>query len=417
MAMLALPGLAAAGEQPIVAVFDVEFKRMKASPDLVDGLTDYLFSRLVESGAFQIVPRAQVRERLGDEKKKSFQACFDQACQVEIGRELAAQKTLATKVIRIGDSCSLTATLFDLRRAAAEQAATAKGDCDEPGLLKSLDAAVAKLAGPTAALEPKQPSRADPETPRMLVNGGGKCLDAKKREMRSKGGGIQLWKCHGKQNQLWTLKDGLLVSAGGTCLDVKAKRANSDGADVQLWKCHGKPNQRWRIVNGQLINEAGGRCLDAKKNAMHKNGGGLQLWRCHPVRQQRWHFNGKALVNAGGKCLEVPPPGAGGPLSRVHINACQEGVQQSWRLEDGKLVNGGGLCLGVPPSKEHRNGAQVEVQGCASGSHQEWTLEDGRLANGGGRCLSVFSRELGTDGGKVHVWECARAPQQHWAWK
>lgn len=137
------------GNRPIVAVFDIETKRVKLSAEMMDALADYLTSRLTETGKYQVVPRDQLRERLAKQKKASYKQCYDQKCQIEMGRELAAEKTVATQVSKFADVCTLSVTIYDLRKAATESAATEKGECDEEGLLASLDKAVNKLVGRT----------------------------------------------------------------------------------------------------------------------------------------------------------------------------------------------------------------------------------------------------------------------------
>ncbi len=135
----------AQADRPIVAVFDIETKRVKLNRGLLDLLADQLATGLAASGRYQVVPRDQLKQRLVSEKKKSFAGCYDQSCQIELGRELAAQKTLATRIGRIGKRCTVTASLYDLRTAASENAARVKGGCSEEALLGSIEQVVTKL--------------------------------------------------------------------------------------------------------------------------------------------------------------------------------------------------------------------------------------------------------------------------------
>ncbi|MBN2497821.1 MAG: SEL1-like repeat protein [Deltaproteobacteria bacterium] len=130
----------------IVAVFDVEARRVALDRDALSALTDYLAARLAESGRFEVVPRSEIKARLTDEKAKTYRSCFDQACQIEIGRELAAEKTLAGQVVRIGKQCVVTVRLYDLKKGTMERAATGKGDCSEDGVMLSIDRVVRNLA-------------------------------------------------------------------------------------------------------------------------------------------------------------------------------------------------------------------------------------------------------------------------------
>jgi hypothetical protein len=39
---------------------------------------------------------------LTEKKKQSYSVCYDSACQIDIGKEVAAQKSLATKIVLAG---------------------------------------------------------------------------------------------------------------------------------------------------------------------------------------------------------------------------------------------------------------------------------------------------------------------------
>jgi TPR repeat protein len=127
--------------RPIVAVFEVQDKGSRLSASQVDRLTDYLVT-LVTGGGYQVVPRAQLRERLQDQKRGSYKACYDERCQIELGRELAAQKTLSGQVLRFGKTCKVTVGLFDLARSASERAGSHSGGCSEEEIVASLERAV-----------------------------------------------------------------------------------------------------------------------------------------------------------------------------------------------------------------------------------------------------------------------------------
>ena len=108
--LLALPRPAAAESKEIVAVFTVEAKGLKLDAGLLDRLTDYLAGQIAAGDAYQVVPRAQLKERLTKQRKASYKSCVDQSCQIEIGRELAAQKSLATKLVQLGSRCMVIAS-------------------------------------------------------------------------------------------------------------------------------------------------------------------------------------------------------------------------------------------------------------------------------------------------------------------
>ena len=114
---------------------------------------EYLATKVAGVPGYQVVPRDQLLKRLRKQKRSSYKACYDQSCQIEIGRELAAQKSLSTKVLRLGSKCVVTIALYDLRKAATERAADATGGCGIGALVRSIESAVAKLAlGPRVAM-------------------------------------------------------------------------------------------------------------------------------------------------------------------------------------------------------------------------------------------------------------------------
>lgn len=170
--LLAAPCSASAETKEIVAVFTVEAKGLKVDAGLLDRLTDYLAGQIAAGDSYQVVPRAQLKQRLTKQRKASYQSCVDQSCQIEIGRELAAQKSLATKVVQLGSRCMVIATLYDLKRAAAERGATAKGGCSEDQLVTSLENVVkglGKKSATTALVAPRVTS-----APKPAVSGLGR---------------------------------------------------------------------------------------------------------------------------------------------------------------------------------------------------------------------------------------------------
>jgi hypothetical protein len=130
----------------IIAVFEIQDASKSFSQDTMAQLTEYLANRLTEAGGFRVIPQDQIRSRLDEEKRESYKACYDQGCQIELGRSLAAQKSLATKIIRVGNRCAVTSALFDLRSETTETAATVKTQCAESDLMEAIDQITEKLS-------------------------------------------------------------------------------------------------------------------------------------------------------------------------------------------------------------------------------------------------------------------------------
>jgi protein-disulfide isomerase len=171
LGLLAGGARARAEDHPIVAVFNIEAKRLPLKAELVRSLSDYLAAQLAASGAFSVVPRDRLKSQLVKQKKASYKDCYSQTCQIEIGQELAAQKALSTQILKLAGKCVVTSTLFDLKRAATDRAATSEGGCAEAALMESVRGVTRKLAGSDAAPVVKpDPGGSDPGGPEPAVD-------------------------------------------------------------------------------------------------------------------------------------------------------------------------------------------------------------------------------------------------------
>lgn len=164
----ALLTIAEPARLPVVAVFAITDESATLKSRELAQLSAYLTAQIAEGGAFTVIPNDQIQAALSAKKADSYKTCVDQACQVEIGRELAAQKVLRAQIIQVGSQCAVSATLFDLRSAASERAATHKAGCDQDGLVASLErvataiklgapASPAPAASPAASAAPPRP--------------------------------------------------------------------------------------------------------------------------------------------------------------------------------------------------------------------------------------------------------------------
>jgi len=127
----------------VLAVLDVSGDAL--TPVLADQLTDYLATRLAARGAYRVVPRRAVQAELLAAKARTLEACVDEACQIELGKALAAEQTLTARVIQLDDACALTAALFDLRTETTARAASVRVPCAPSALLGGVDALVHQL--------------------------------------------------------------------------------------------------------------------------------------------------------------------------------------------------------------------------------------------------------------------------------
>lgn len=157
----------------VLAVFPIQDSAGKLQPTSVLQLTDYLGAKIAATGRYVLVPAKDLTQVLEQKKVESYKSCVDQACQIEIGKELAAQKVLQTQIIKAGDQCAVTATVYDLRVSATEAAAVEKGGCSENAIVELLDKVAATLAGgtagPVANQGAKRPDPPQPVTPTFAL--------------------------------------------------------------------------------------------------------------------------------------------------------------------------------------------------------------------------------------------------------
>lgn len=128
----------------VIALFDLEDVGASLSARDVDQLTEYFAVQLSAVG-YKVVPRSQLRERLSEAKEESYKACYDESCQIDLGKAVAAQKSIASKLLRVGSTCALTATLYDLRSETTERAASVDTQCEQHELFGGLRELASRL--------------------------------------------------------------------------------------------------------------------------------------------------------------------------------------------------------------------------------------------------------------------------------
>jgi hypothetical protein len=113
-----------------------------------------------------------------------------------------------------------------------------------------------------------------------------RCLDVP-NSSTTNGVQLQLWDCHGGNNQRWTRTSSGELRVLGKCLDAEA-RGTTNGTRAILWDCNGGTNQRWNVNgNGTITSALSGLCLDAS-GAGTANGTRIILWSCNGGSNQRW---------------------------------------------------------------------------------------------------------------------------------
>ncbi len=155
IAALAFTLMGAPGESertPVVAVFNLQGDASEFKSDEFEYLSEYVSTQVAASGRFKVVPRSEIKRTLAAQKKVSFEACYDESCQIEVGKELAAEKVVVGSIRKFGGLCLVNLRLFDLATSASEGAGTARGACTGLEVLRSLDQAIGQLTGAPASV-------------------------------------------------------------------------------------------------------------------------------------------------------------------------------------------------------------------------------------------------------------------------
>jgi antitoxin component YwqK of YwqJK toxin-antitoxin module len=245
-----------AEEPAVLAIFDIEVSGLQLKAGTTKGLNEYLFTKVAASPRFNVVPRSQIRAQINVEKAASYKECYDEQCQIEIGKELAAQKSLSTKILKLGDDCTVTMALYDLRTAATEAASDATGPCKVGGLVRSIESAALALTAPkqTAApatrmgiVDPKYCPL--PDTRRMgephPAGNSVYCVDATGKMQ----GEMVSWHNNGKASNRIHYKDGKSEGAQVSYHrsgQVQAKGLNTAGRKSGVWTEYYDTGERLR---------------------------------------------------------------------------------------------------------------------------------------------------------------------------
>lgn len=170
----------------------------------------------------------------------------------------------------------------------------------EPVELSYPDAFEAMRNGEELVLTPEgfalvgrpEPLEIDIDITGPIASVDGMCLDLNGPDIGKQGGRIQVWQCHGSDNQrfIFLPDDGLLATASGMCLEAIGP---DNGAPVLAFGCDGREAQIWETRETPqggiaFVHRATGRCLDAHGPESKSDGGRIQIWDCFNGNNQRW---------------------------------------------------------------------------------------------------------------------------------
>lgn len=130
----------------ILAVFDVEDHDAVLDARDRKQLSAYFATAMLERTANRIVPPDRIRAELLDAKTRSYRACYDEACRIELGRRVAADHTLEPGLFVHQDGCQLGATVYDLTTETTIWASSTTSSCDLMSLFMATETLARSLA-------------------------------------------------------------------------------------------------------------------------------------------------------------------------------------------------------------------------------------------------------------------------------
>jgi hypothetical protein len=134
----------------VVAVMNTEdLEARKADAALLANLSDQIRVYVAEQGIRTIDRGAQeaaLKQQISSLKTESYKQCYDAACQIELGKAVAASHILRTRIAHFGQKCVLNGELIDLKTEVTVAAGSSQGSCEAEGFLQ-MGATLAKQLG------------------------------------------------------------------------------------------------------------------------------------------------------------------------------------------------------------------------------------------------------------------------------
>jgi hypothetical protein len=129
----------------LFAVFPISItlRRALEGPE-VESLNT-LFATELEERGLRLIPPANLRHKLLKAKAESYRACFDDSCQIEAGKELAAEAIIHVSISALGDECVASARAYDLRTETSVGSISVRTPCGAKQLGDALEQVAVNL--------------------------------------------------------------------------------------------------------------------------------------------------------------------------------------------------------------------------------------------------------------------------------
>ena len=135
-----------AAAEKITVILQLVDQGGQLTPSALTQLTDYLHAQMASQAGFSVIPQEQLRKELKGQKVESFKAGFDESTQLELGKAMAAQKSIVVKLLKMDAGCSITGTVFDLTSETTEKSTTVESNCTSEGFKTGMKEISEKLA-------------------------------------------------------------------------------------------------------------------------------------------------------------------------------------------------------------------------------------------------------------------------------
>ena len=134
--LFAIPTYAA--DKVRIAIIDLQAKQV--SKVIASGISDMIRSDMVDTGLFLVVERNQMNEII-KEQGLQMTGCTDNACAVQVGKLLSANKMLVGEITRMGKAILITVRIVDVEKGVAEYSSKEKARSED-----ELDKAASRLS-------------------------------------------------------------------------------------------------------------------------------------------------------------------------------------------------------------------------------------------------------------------------------
>jgi TPR repeat protein len=136
-------------EKPLVVVMPIENGSQTLPDEVTSKATEYLRGLIAASEEFVVVGQGRQSKKLKNliqsKKEESYKECYDESCQISLGKALSADTLIRTKITHFS-RCILNIEVIDLAKEASIVAAQKEFSCKENDLKGAIDELSTKIS-------------------------------------------------------------------------------------------------------------------------------------------------------------------------------------------------------------------------------------------------------------------------------